>query len=369
MQRNDMWCALMWGAVICCEVMRCNGMGSYESVIWCCWLQCHVVVRSGCVMWWLGRWPSDPYYTVLQCTIKCYSELQDTTMYYSILQSTTKYYSELQSTTKYYSVLQWTTKDYKVLQSTAPYFTVLQSTTRYNEVLQSTTPSYEVLLTLYLKAYYKLPPRTTKNHSLQKFYTILVRLIVQDMNAQYNARSNRTDSPTSPNTAPATKNHSHDWSSSHMKCHSPCAEQQDSPCNITKYCTCREKWLAWLVLITYESSCTLRRSNTNVTKDCACHEKSFPWLIDPRHRWNVIYNGGRFDHDPSMIRPWFTEYCACHEKWHCNITKYCTWLWTSTTLSYSYTTLSYFTQSCYVTELWLYWTIALLNCYLTELLL
>ena len=95
-----------------------------------------------------------------------------------------------------------------------------------------------------------------------------------------------------------------------MKRHLQCAEQQVSYTNVTKYCACHVKWL----------SC----------------------MIDARHIWNVIYNarsnrhhpptspntapatqnytpkskrnlpktverhlyGGRFDHDPNMIRPW-----------------------------------------------------------------
>ena len=113
-------------------------------------------------------------------------------------------------------------------------------------------------------------------------------------NVIYNARSNMRHSPNSPNTAPATKN--------------------DRP-----------------------------KSQRNLLKT---DETSFPMR-------------GRSDHDPSMIRPWnrqsatrlatevtfhahhehfvlknttfrapaiipnFTEYCACHEKWHLHFTKYC----------------------------------------------
>ena len=55
-----------------------------------------------------------------------------------------------------------------------------------------------------------------------------------DRNVIYNARSNRRRPPTSPNTAPATKNDSPDESSSHMKYHLHCADQQKSSSNITK---------------------------------------------------------------------------------------------------------------------------------------
>ena len=195
--------------------------------------------------------------------------------------------------------------------------------------------------------------------------------------------------PTSPNFAPATKK-SQDWSSSHIKRHLHCAQQQTSPSNVTKYCACHEKW----------------------------HPKK--WKRPAENGWSVIYNGGRFELDPGVIRtrtrhlaparsprllfeilethfvwnittlralalyPKFTRCCPCHDKWHCNITKYCTchekcycachekWLWATllwATLLLSYTTLSDFTLSCYFPELLLYWTVTLLNCYCTEPLL
>ena len=77
-------------------------------------------------------------------------------------------------------------------------------------------------------------------------------------NVIYNARSNKCHHPTSPNTAPATQNDSHAWSSSHMKRHLQCAEQQVSPSNLTKYCACHEKWLACLIVVTYETSFPMR---------------------------------------------------------------------------------------------------------------
>ena len=155
-------------------------------------------------------------------------------------------------------------------------------------------------------------------------------------NVIYSARSNRCHHPTSPNTAPATKNDSTALSSSHMKRHFQCAEQQVSLSNLTKYCACHEKW------------------HCKISKKIS------------KNRWNVISNAGPIrawsEHDPSMIRAWsdhenanrnpprtevtfrahhehfllknktfraqsyiqtFTKYCACHEKWHLNFTKYC----------------------------------------------
>ena len=83
-------------------------------------------------------------------------------------------------------------------------------------------------------------------------------------NVIYNARSNRCHHPTSPNTAPATQNDSHAWSSSHMKRQLQCAEQQVSPSNLTKYCACHTEWLACLIVVTYETSFTMRGA-TGVT--------------------------------------------------------------------------------------------------------
>ena len=97
-------------------------------------------------------------------------------------------------------------------------------------------------------------------------------------NLIYNAGSNRCHHPTSPNTAPATQNDSHAWSSSHMKPHFQCAEQQVSRSNLTKYCACHEKW------------------HCKISKKIS------------KNRWNVISNAGPIrpwsEHDPSMIREW-----------------------------------------------------------------
>ena len=81
-------------------------------------------------------------------------------------------------------------------------------------------------------------------------------------NVIYSARSNTCHHPTSPNTAPATQNDSHAWSSSHMKPHFQCAEQQVSRSNLTKYCACHEKW------------------HCKISKKIS------------KNRWNVISNAG-----------------------------------------------------------------------------
>ena len=187
-------------------------------------------------------------------------------------------------------------------------------------------------------------------------------------NAIYNARSNKCHCPNSPNTAPATQSNTHHWSLSHMKRYLQCAEQQVSLSKLTKYCACHAKWLSWYChdwssshMKRYLQCAEQQVASSNITKYCACHAK---WLSNISKKflensWNVISNAGPIragsDHDPRMkpssatrlatevtfqdhhehfvlknttfrapaIIPNFTEYCACHEKWHFNFTEYC----------------------------------------------
>ena len=187
-------------------------------------------------------------------------------------------------------------------------------------------------------------------------------------NVIYNARSNRHHPPTSPNTAPATQNDSHDWCPSHMTRHLQCAEQQVSATNLTKYCACHEKWLASLILVTYETSFTMRGA-TGITLQP--HQiLRLPRKIALQNQRKIcrkqLKRHFQCAADSSMIRPWsehdptmklqnwtrpfaeltfppsathfvlkittfrapaiypdFTEYCACHKKWRSKITKYC----------------------------------------------
>ena len=130
-----------------------------------------------------------------------------------------------------------------------------------------------------------------------------------------------------------------------MKRHLQCAEQQISSSNITKCCACHAKWLASSILVTYETSFTMR-GETCITFQPHLMlplPRKMMRIIDLRHIWNVIYNArsnrhhpptspntapatqnytpkskknlpktaeasipmrGRFDHDPNMIRTW-----------------------------------------------------------------
>ena len=99
----------------------------------------------------------------------------------------------------------------------------------------------------------------------------------------------------SPSAAPATK-------STHMKRHLHCAEQQVSRSNLTKYCACHAERLAYLVLITYETSFTGRRA-TGVTiqpHQILRLSRRKTRILSPHHIWNVIYSArSNRCHDPT----------------------------------------------------------------------
>ena len=167
-------------------------------------------------------------------------------------------------------------------------------------------------------------------------------------NVIYNARSNSQHPPTSPNTAPATQNASHDWCTSHMKRHFQCAEREESPSNLTKYCACHAKGVSRLIRITYERSFTMRGAtgiNFQPHQILRLPRKR-NLMIDPHHIWNVTYNARSNRHHPptspntapatqNESHDWsashmkrhlqcaeqqaspsnLTKYCACHAKW------------------------------------------------------
>ena len=374
------WCLLrgqvMWWSR---HLMRCNGL--------CCVMSRDAMRCHGDELYYSSTTPILLCTTpVLPCTTKYYSSTTP------VLPCTTKYYS---STNLYYKVL---LQYYSVPQSTIP---ILPCTTKYYSsttlyckvllqyysVLQSTTP---ILLrttntTLYYSSttlYYKVP---LKYYSVLQSTSWLIRITYETSftisgatkgslqlqqilrlprkmnlmidphriwNVIYNAQSNTQHPPTSPNTAPATQNKSHDWSTSHMKRHLQCAEQQASPSNFTKYCACHAKWISWLIHITYETSFTMRQA-TGITLQP--HQilrlpRKMNLMIDPHHRWNVIYNARSNRHQPptspntapatqNECHDWatsqmkrhlqcaeqqatpsnLTKYCACHAKWPPNI--------------------------------------------------
>ena len=162
---------------MCCEVMRCNGMRSYEFVMRCGWLRCHGVWFE-VVVW--GELEDDlvirttQIYSVLQSTtpvLLCttHTPVISSTLYYKVL---LQYYSVLQL---YYKVLYYssTTLHYKALLQ---YYSVLQSTPpvllRTTKYYSSTTLYYKVLLQYYSVLQSTTPVLlcTTKYYSSTSLY-------------------------------------------------------------------------------------------------------------------------------------------------------------------------------------------------------
>ena len=148
-------------------------------------------------------------------------------------------------------------------------------------------------------------------------------------NAIYNARSNTCHCPNSPNTAPATKNESHDWSLSHMKRYLQCAEQQASLSKLTKYCACHAKWFSkisetflqnrWNV--NYNARPIREWSELDPSRKPSSATRLATEVTFQDHHEHFVLKNTTF-RAPAII-PNFTEYCACHEKWHFNFTEYC----------------------------------------------
>ena len=152
--------------------------------------------------------------------------------------------------------------------------------------------------------------------------------------------------PTSPNTVRVTHKDSHALSSSHMKLHLQCAEQQAFASNLTKYCACHTERLTCFILITYETSFTMRgatglclqpHQNTvpvtqkdshalssshmkprlrcaqqqafasNLTKDCACHTERLTCLLSSSHMKPHLQCA-----EQQAFASNLTKYFACH---------------------------------------------------------
>ena len=191
-----------------------------------------------------------------------------------------------------------------------------------------------------------------------------------------------------------------------MKPHLQCAEKQVSPSNLTKYCACHAERLTYLVLITYETSFTVRGAT-----DLPVQHHQILRLSHKIALQNFIANVRKLmirhfqcGADPSMIRP-SIFYCKIQnfapnltfkpspntvpatksdtstsrstapatksDTWPSPSTAPATKSDTGTTPSTDFTELwLYWTVTllnCDFTELWLYWSVTLLNCYFTEL--
>ena len=201
-------------------------------------------------------------------------------------------------------------------------------------------------------------------------------------NVIYNARSNMRHSPNSPNTAPATKNDRPKSQRNLLKTdetsfpmrgrsdHDPTMIQAWSdhdPSMIRPWNRQSATRLAPEVTFHAHHENFVLKNTTfrapaiipNFTEYCACHEK-----------WHLHFTKYCACHEKWHLH--FTKYCACHEKWHLHFNKYCAWLdWAVTWLSYDLTELwldwAVTWLSCDLTELWLDWAVTWLSCDLTEL--
>ena len=73
--------------------------------------------------------------------------------------------------------------------------------------------------------------------------------------------------------------HANGSSSSQIKPHLQCAKQLVSPSNLTKYCACQTKRLTFGILITHETSCTMRRATGVTIKPHQILRLSRKWFI------------------------------------------------------------------------------------------
>ena len=266
-----------------CDVPSCDEMSSVVKwrdamgrglpSLWCDVAGCDVTLRGSKWLCDVGNWKmiwsvlqrntsTAQYYKVLLRTTQFYKVLLRTTQFYKVLLRTSQHYKLRQCTTLHYT-LHSTTTHYKVLLT--PYYKVWLRTTKY---YKDTTP-YDKASICLIDATHETPSTlreatgvTFELHQILRLPRKMILMIdPRDIsNVIYIAQSSTSHPPTSPNIVPATKNDSHDWSSSPMKSHSHCAEHQDSPSNITKYCACHEKWLSWLILLTFETSINNARS-------------------------------------------------------------------------------------------------------------
>ena len=241
----DFFCCVMSRSALRCHVMSSHVMWwavrSYEFVMRCGWLRCHVVVRSDDLVI-----RTTQIYSVLHSTTKHYS---GTTLYYTVL---LQYYSVLQSTTP---VLLRTTKYYS---STTLYYKVLL---QYYSVLQSTTPVLLCTTQIYSSTtlYYRVLPQY---YSVLQSTTPVLLLVLQSTHLQG-------------------------------------AEHQLPPTSL-KCCACHAQWLSWLILVTYETSLTMRRATGLILQR---HQilhlpRKMTLMSDVRHIWNVIYNARSNRHHP-----------------------------------------------------------------------
>ena len=104
-----------------------------------------------------------------------------------------------------------------------------------------------------------------------------------------------------------------------------CAEQPVWLSNLTKDCTCHEKSFAWLILLTFQTSFTMRRATRLTLQPHQIMRTATGLTLQPHEirrlphnphdwcSWHVTrsYIARRQQESPSK----FTKYCAGHGKW------------------------------------------------------
>ena len=98
------------------------------------------------------------------------------------------------------------------------------------------------------------------------------------------------------------QSNTHDWSSSHIKRHFQCVEQQVSWTNLTKYCTCYAKRLTCWILITYETLFTMRgTTGVPLQHHQILHlPRKIPFVNFLKNLWKQIKRHFQCEADPSM---------------------------------------------------------------------
>ena len=294
-------------------------------------------------MWCLPRKMLQPYHKVLQYS---YKVLHSITKYYSILQSATVHWGVLLRIRKYYKFLLIlrATKYYSVLQSITKYYTVyykvLLGTTKYYEVLQSATPLHM-----------KRPVHCAE----QTWHSCLI------------AATHETTSP--------LRKATHRIENTMELRHSPVvvvAHETSSTWRRATYGMQKTKAVRYACLLaaTHETFSALhgetgvtlqhplrlprkmtvqvhqilplsRKMNPQGTTTCNVISKA--WTIRDRSENDPTMNSSSrthpfaditltFQHHQMLVahgcachEKWhsdITKCCACHEKWYCNITKY-----------------------------------------------
>ena len=256
MSFDVMWslvlCYVTWCNAMSCDVPSCDEMSSVVKwrdamgrglpSLWCDVAGCDVTLRGSKWLCDVGNWKM--IWSVLQRNTS-------TAQYYKVLLRTTQFYKVLLRTTQFYKVLLRTSQHYKLRQCTTLHYT-----------LHSTTTHYKVLLT----PYYKVWLRTTKYYKDTTPYDKASICLID--------ATHETPSTLREATGVTFELHQSlrlprkmilmidppDISNVIYIVHLHCAEHQDSPSNITKYCACHEKWLSWLILLTFEPSINNARS-------------------------------------------------------------------------------------------------------------